>query len=149
MASLNFSWPVTTMRGKACAHDEVYTKTNKQTGKSYAVKLCNPVDGSKASAAQKTHRTKFAALCSAAAAWIEAEKVKEGGDGSVAYNKALAAFRSQHKYGSLRGFIISKYATYDAATQKVTITVGGSTSTVSGGSGGSTPGGGSSTSGDL
>ena len=140
MATLSFNWLLAGMKGKACSHDEVYTKTNKQTGKSYAVKLCNPADPTLATAAQKTQRSKFGVISRAVSAWLETEKAKEGGDGSVAYNKALAAYRSQHKIGSFRGFVMSKYVTYDAATKQVTITVGATSSTVSGGS---TPGGGS------
>ena len=137
MAHLSFNWLLASMKGKACRHDEVYTKTNKQTGKSYAVKLCNPADPTKATAAQKTQRSKFGVISRAVSAWLETEKAKEGGDGSVAYNKALAAYRSQHKIGSFRGFVMSKYVTYDAATKQVTITVGGTSATVAGGSNGS------------
>ena len=124
MAELNFNWLLTSMKGKACGHDEVYTKTNKQTGKSYAVKLCNPIDGENATAAQMKQRNKFGALCKAVSEWMTKEKAAEGGDGSLAYNKALAAYKGQHKIGSFRGFIMNKYATYDDATGNVTIEVG-------------------------
>ena len=130
MAHLSFNWLLASMKGKACRHDEVYTKTNKQTGKSYAVKLCNPADPTLATAAQKKQRSKFGVISSAVSAWIVSEKAANSGQGSIAYLKALAAFKSQHKYGSLRGFIVSKYATYDEATKKVTITVGATSSVV-------------------
>jgi len=142
MAKINFNWLLTNMNGKACGHDEVYTKTNKQTGKSYAVKLCNPVDGSNATEAQVRQRTKFGALCKAVCEWMATEKAKESGSGSVAYNKALAAFKGQHTIGSFRGFIMAKYATYDAATGSVTIKVSNIKSDVTPSGGGGTASGG-------
>lgn len=130
MANLSFNWLLAAMSGKACRHDDVYTKTNKQTGRSYAVKLCNPADPANATAAQKAQRSKFAVLSSAVSQWLTTEKASNSGNGSAAYNKALAAYKSQHKYGSLRGFVLSKYATFDSSTGKVTITVGSMSSEV-------------------
>ena len=63
MAQLGFNWPIATMKGKACGHDDTYVKTDRITGKSYAVKLCNPVTVFNAD--QKAAQTKFANLSNA------------------------------------------------------------------------------------
>jgi len=142
MAKIGFNWLLATMSGKACNHDDVYTKTNKQTGASYAVKLCNPVDGEHATAAQIRQRNKFGAICHAVSEWINREKSANDGDGSVAYNKALAAYKSQHKIGSFRGYITSKCVTYDDATGNITIEVGNTKDTMTPSTSGGDNGGG-------
>ena len=67
------NWLMTNMNGKACNHDNVYTKTNKRTGKVYAVKLCNPYEG-ESSVAQTAQRTKFGVMNAAVNAFITAGK---------------------------------------------------------------------------
>ena len=129
---------MTNMNGKACNHDNVYTKTNKRTGKVYAVKLCNPYEG-ESSVAQTAQRTKFGVMNAAVSAFIAAGKaaVKAGtdSDAQVAYLKALAAFNNQHKYATLRGMLMSRNCVYDAQEGTASVVVGGSTVSIATGGG--------------
>ena len=143
MAHLNTNWLLNGMSGKACNHDNVYTKQNKKTGAVYAVKLCNPYTG-EPSEAQAAQRTKFKATQDAVNAFITAGRAAvaedRSGQTAVNYLKALAAFNAQNKYATLRGFVQSKYTSYDASTRVATVSVGSSSVSGGGTSGSSTSG---------
>ena len=149
MAKLNTNWLLNGMSGKACNHDNMYTKQNKKTGAVYAVKLCNPYTGD-ISEAQEAQRTRFKAAQEAVNAFITAGRAAltedRSGQTAVNYLKAVASFNAQHKYASLRGFIQAKYTNYDASTGVATVSVGSSSVSGGGTSGSSTSG--SGTSGD-
>lgn len=119
------NWLLTNMNGKACNHDDVYTKRNFKTGKVYAVKLCNPNTGENFTQSQKDNLTKMGAISSAVSQWVNAGKAASGNDADqAAYKKALASYNRQHKYATLRGMVASKYASVASDMQTVTIKIG-------------------------
>lgn len=91
--------------GKICQHDETYFATNKQTGKVYAVKVCNP-STAEPSEKQIAHRKEFGEKTKTAAAWLKANKPTDtNAKGSEAYQAMLLGFKSQHKVGNVMAYI--------------------------------------------
>ncbi|MCQ2197347.1 MAG: hypothetical protein MJZ60_07500 [Bacteroidaceae bacterium] len=132
MGKVKTNWLMPGHSGRACNHEDIYTKQNRKTGKVYSVKVCNP--STSTSAKQLAQRSKFGAVNSAISAWI-----KENRDNATEeYRKVKVIFDRQNTYSTLRGMMVAKgYATIDAQG-KVTITVGGKTTTTSSsGTGGS------------
>ena len=96
---------IESMRKKVCEHSDVYFRTNKQTGKVYTGKLCNP--STKApSAAQTAAKARFAKVAAAVRTILE----------DATQKAALEAeYKAQHKYGSLFGYAMHKLnGNYDA-----------------------------------
>lgn len=89
---------IESMKKKVCMHSDVYFRTNRQTGKVYTGKLCNP--STKApSAAQTKAKARFAKVV-AAVRLILADPTEKA---------ALEAeYKSQTKYGSLFGYAMHK-----------------------------------------
>ena len=98
------NWVTGLHSGRACKHDDIYTKVNKKTGQCYSVKLCNP--NTNQTESQKKTVSAFGKVNAAIAAWIKAEKAKSAP--SEAYQKAVAVFNRQNRYATLRGMIIAK-----------------------------------------
>ena len=96
---------IESMRKKVCEHSDVYFRTNKQTGKVYTGKLCNP--STKApSAAQTAAKERFAKVA-AAVRTILADPTEKA--------KLQAEYKAQTKYGSLFGYAMHKLnSNYDA-----------------------------------
>jgi len=89
---------IESMKKKVCEHSDVYFRTNKQTGKVYTGKLCNP--STKApSAAQTKVKERFAKVQAAVRLILEDATEKA---------KLQAEFRAQRKYGSLFGYAMHK-----------------------------------------
>ena len=86
------------MKKKVCMHSDVYFRTNKQTGKVYTGKLCNPSTEAP-SAAQVKAKARFAKVVAAVRA-ILADSTEKA--------KLQAEFKSQTKYGSLFGYAMHK-----------------------------------------
>ena len=42
MGKVQGNWITGAHSGRACKHEDIYTKINKKTGACYSVKLCNP-----------------------------------------------------------------------------------------------------------
>ena len=137
MGKVKTTWLLPGHSGRACNHEDIYTKQDRKTGKVYSVKVCNPNEDW--TEKQEKSRSQFGVLSSALSAWIKENRTKESED----YKKVKATFDRQTRYGTLRGMMLAKgYATVDAQG-KVTINVGGKASTSNGGSnGGSNIGGG-------
>ena len=58
-------WLMPGHSGRACNHKDIYTKMNKNTGKCYSVKFCNPsLLTTTAQSAQRTHFGKLSAALS-------------------------------------------------------------------------------------
>ena len=123
MAQLGFNWPIATMKGKACGHDDTYVNTDRITGKSYAVKLCNPV--TEFNADQKAAQTRFGNLSKAVSLWIANGKDEE----TAEYTKLAAAVKAQHTYPTVKSYIMGKRMYSVATDGKVTITVYGKSTT--------------------
>ena len=104
MGKVYGNWVTGLHSGRACKHDDIYTKVNKKTGQCYSVKLCNP--NTNQTESQKKTVSAFGKVNAAIAAWIKAEKAKSAP--SEAYLKAVAVFNRQNRYATLRGMIIAK-----------------------------------------
>jgi len=148
MGIVKGNWLLPSHSGRACHHDDIYTKMNKKTGKCYSVKLCNPSDT--VTANQTAQRTKFGAESIALNAWINANKVATATDHAT-YMAVKAAFDRQCKYATLRGYMMAKGMAVMGTNGVVTITIGTYTATVTNGvvgSGSNTSGGGNTQGGD-
>ena len=104
MGKVYGNWVTGLHSGRACKHDDIYTKVNKKTGQCYSVKLCNP--NTNQTESQKKTVSAFGKVNAAIAAWIKAEKAKSAP--SEAYQKAVAVFNRQNRYATLLGMIIAK-----------------------------------------
>ena len=104
MGKVYGNWVTGLHSGRACKHDDIYTKVNKKTGACYSVKLCNP--NTNQTESQKKTVSAFGKVNAAVAAWIKAEKAKS--TPSEAYLKVVAVFNRQNRYATLRGMIIAK-----------------------------------------
>ena len=104
MGKVYGNWVTGLHSGRACKHDDIYTKVNKKTGACYSVKLCNP--NTNQTESQKKTVSAFGKVNAAIAAWIKVEKAKSAP--SEAYLKAVAVFNRQNRYATLRGMIIAK-----------------------------------------
>ena len=101
---------IESMRKKVCMHSDVYFRTNKQTGKTFTGKLCNPSD-QEPSAAQTAAKARFAKEVSAVRAILAdpAEKAK-----------LKAEYKAQTKIGSLFGYAMHKLnGQYDENGDKI------------------------------
>ena len=151
MGKVYGNWVTGLHSGRACKHDDIYTKVNKKTGQCYSVKLCNP--NTNQTESQKKTVSAFGKVNAAVAAWIKTEKAKS--TPSEAYLKVVAVFNRQNRYATLRGMIIAKgmykvengevvvdpNANTTFATISSTVTLpDGSANAPAGGSGGSTSG---------
>ena len=104
MGKVYGNWVTGLHSGRACKHDDIYTKVNKKTGQCYSVKLCNP--NTNQTESQKKTVSAFGKVNAAVAAWIKAEKAKSAP--SEAYQKVVTVFNRQNRYATLRGMIIAK-----------------------------------------
>lgn len=147
MGKVKTTWLLPGHSGRACNHEDIYTKQDKKTNKVYSVKLCNP--NTNWNEKQLNHRTKFGMLSAGINTWIKENRTSNSED----YQKLVRQFERQTKYSTIRGLVFGKgYASIDDKGN-VVIDVNknskttGSSSTPSGGSSGS--GGGSGVGGDL
>ena len=101
---------IESMRKKVCMHSDVYVRTNKQTGKTFTGKLCNP-SNQEPSAAQIAAKARFAKVVAAVRA-ILADPTEKA--------KLKAEFKSQTKIGSLFGYAMHKLnSQYDQNGDKI------------------------------
>ena len=104
MGKVYGNWVTGLHSGRACKHDDIYTKVNKKTGQCYSVKLCNP--NTNQTESQKKTVSAFGKVNAAVAAWIKTEKAKS--TQSEAYLKVVTVFNRQNRYATLRGMIIAQ-----------------------------------------
>lgn len=101
---------IESMRKKVCMHSDVYFRTNKQTGKTYTGKLCNPSE-QQPSAAQTAAKNRFSKVVAAVRA-ILADPTEKA--------KLKAEFKAQTKIGSLFGYAMHKLnSNYDQNGDKI------------------------------
>ena len=101
---------IESMRKKVCMHSDVYFRTNKQTGKTFTGKICNPSD-QEPSAAQTAAKARFAKVVAAVRA-ILADPTEKA--------KLKAEYKSQTKIGSLFGYAMHKLnGQYDENGDKI------------------------------
>ena len=89
---------IESMKKKVCMHSDVYFRTNKQTGKTFTGKLCNP-STKEPSAAQIKAKERFAKVSAAVRTVLEDPTEKA---------KLEAEDKSQTKIGSLFGYAMHK-----------------------------------------
>ena len=113
MGIVHGNWLTGTHSGRACKHENVYTRVNKKTGQCYSAQLCNP--NPYRNEKQKKVTTAFAVISAAISAWIATEKAKSAP--SDEYQKVKLAFDRQTRYSSLRGMMMAKgmYKVVDGA----------------------------------
>ena len=91
-------------------HSDVYFRTNKQTGKTFTGKLCNPSD-KEPTPAQIAAKARFAKVVKAVRAVLENPTEKA---------KLQAEYKAQTKIGSLFGYAMHKLnPDYDAEGNKI------------------------------
>ena len=105
MGKVSMNWLTTGHSGRACKAEAIYTKINKQTGQVTSSKLCHPFEG-EASADQVKQRTRFGKVSSACQEFLRTGKTTENAE----YKAAVAGYKSQHKVGSLLGYLMQKIA---------------------------------------
>ena len=104
MGIVHGNWLTGTHSGRACKHENVYTRVNKKTGACYSAQLCNP--NPYRNEKQKKVTTAFAVISAAISAWIATEKAKSAP--SDEYQKVKLAFDRQTRYSTLRGMMMAK-----------------------------------------
>ena len=101
---------IESMRKKVCMHSDVYFRTNKQTGKTFTGKLCNP-SNQEPTPAQIAAKARFAKVVAAVRA-ILAEPTEKA--------KLQAEYKAQTKIGSLFGYAMHKLnANYDENGEEI------------------------------
>ena len=138
MGKVSGNWITGVHSGRACRHDDIYTKVNKKTGACYSVKLCNP--NTAWSEKVEAQRISFGAISSAICEWIKVEKEKNSAD----YQKVKKNFDRQVRFATLRGYMFARgmYTIDESGLVTVDINANYNASAPSGGSGSSqTPGG--------
>lgn len=89
------------LRGKVCEHSDMYFRTNRQTGEVFTGKVCYPSEED-ASVDQVAVRGRFKKVSQAIRARIAALE-------SDAKAALVAAYKAQHKIGSLFGYAFRKW----------------------------------------
>ncbi len=102
MGKVKTNWLLPGHSGRACRHEDIYTKQDKKTGKVYSVKLCNPNE--EWSSDQESHRATFGKVSAAISAWIKENRAQ----GTADYQKVFNAFERQTRYSTLRGMMMAK-----------------------------------------
>ena len=108
MAKVTTTSLIAGLSGKVCQHDDTYFVTNRQTGRVHTGRVCHPSTAAP-SAAQEEQRLKFAQRCANTNQWIAGNKPSvTHPKGSEIYQKAMSAFKAQHKIGTFYGFIANR-----------------------------------------
>ena len=108
------------MSGKIGQNSDTYFVTNRQTGQVHTAKISsaplpNPTP------AQIEARNKFTQRTQNTSQWLASNgPTSDHPKGTEIYQKALAAYKTQHKIGSFFGYIASRIA------DDGTVTIGGS-----------------------
>ncbi len=125
-------WLNSGISGRADRTSNTYTKTDRLTGRVYAVTLRNPRTGKDFNNAQITQNNKFGAICMGVGAWLRAAKAADADAADKAQlEKFIKTLKSQHQYPNLMSLIVGKrYATVAADYSSVTIADGEYTKTV-------------------
>lgn len=139
MGTVKGNWLTGAHSGRACHHDDIYTKVDKKTGKCYSVKLCHPNDSN--TALQAAQRNSFGMISAALSAWIKEQKALK----SDAYKSLKAQYDRQSKYATLRGYMMAKGMAQVMDDKTVQISAGGNVfsvtvSGIGGGNGGGSNG---------
>ena len=104
MGIVHGNWLTGKHSGRACKHENVYTRVNKKTGQCYSAQLCNP--NPYRNEKQKKVTTAFSVISAAISAWIATEKAKS--TPSDDFKKVKLAFDRQTRYATMRGMMMAK-----------------------------------------
>ena len=98
---------IASMSGKVCQHGDTYFVTNRQTGRVHTGRICHPAN-LEPTANQIAVRERFVQRAQNTSAWLKDTKPSVAHPkGTEIYQKALEAYRAQHKIGSFFGYIAS------------------------------------------
>ena len=107
------------MSGKIGQNSDTYFVTNRQTGQVHTAKIV--ASQGDPSPAQIEARNKFTQRTQNTSQWLATNgPTSDHPKGTEIYQKALAAYKAQHKIGSFFGYIASRIA------EDGTVTIGGS-----------------------
>ena len=140
MGKVTGNWVTGRHSGRACRHEDIYTRVVKKTGACYSAKLCNP--NTNWTDAQMKQRVSFGLISKALNTWLKEGKETPSAD----YLKVKRLYDRQSRYATMRGMMYAKgmYRVDDEGNVTVDITANtqGAVAGGSGSSGGSVSGGG-------
>ena len=99
MGKVSGNWVTGRHSGRACRHDDIYTKVDRKTGACYSVKLCNP--NTDWTEMQMRQRTSFGTISSAINTWLKEAQQTSSAD----YLKVKRMYDRQTRYSTLRGMM--------------------------------------------
>ena len=115
-------WLTGGMSGRADKTSNTYTKQTSITGKTVAVTLRNPVGYDKQGAKQIAQQNKFHALAKGVTIFYNRISAIGASAEDRALFKSLVSFvRGQHRYGTVRGYLMAKCATVNEDLTQVKI----------------------------
>jgi hypothetical protein len=115
-------WLTGGMSGRADRTSNTYTKQSSITGKTIAVTLRNPVTYDKQGAKQIAQQNKFHALTKGIAIFcrrISADNASA--EDKEIYKSLVSTVRGQHRYGTVRGYLMAKCASVNEELTQVKI----------------------------
>ncbi len=115
-------WLTGGMSGRADRTSNTYTKQSSITGKTIAVTLRNPVTYDKQGAKQIAQQNKFHALTKGIATFcrrISADNASA--EDKEIYKSLVSTVRGQHRYGTVRGYLMAKCASVNEELTQVKI----------------------------
>ena len=131
MGKVYGNWLTGVHSGRACRHEDIYTRVNTKTGACYSAKLCNP--NTNWTEKQRSQRNLFTLVTMAINSWINENKQSN----SEEYLKVKRLFDRQTKYATLRGMMYSKGMFRVEEDGSVTVDITANTSGAVAGGGGS------------
>ena len=115
-------WLTGGMSGRADRTSNTYTKQSSITGKTIAVTLRNPVGYEKQGEKQIAQQNKFHALAKGVSIFYNRISAIGASAEDQALCKSLVSFvRGQHRYGTVRGYLMAKCATVNEDFTQVKI----------------------------
>ena len=110
------------MSGRADRTSNTYTKQSSITGKTIAVTLRNPVTYDKQGAKQIAQQNKFHALTKGIATFCRRiSAANASAEDKEIYKSLVSTVRGQHRYGTVRGYLMAKCASVNEELTQVKI----------------------------
>ena len=115
-------WLTGGMSGRADRTSNTYTKQSSITGKTIAVTLRNPVGYDKQGAKQIAQQNKFHALTKGIATFCRRiSAANASAEDKEIYKSLVSTVRGQHRYGTVRGYLMAKCASVNEELTQVKI----------------------------
>ena len=122
MANVRPMWLTGGMSGRADRTSNTYTKQSSITGKTIAVTLRNPVTYDKQGAKQIAQQNKFHALTKGIATFCRRiSAATASAEDKEIYKSLVSTVRGQHRYGTVRGYLMAKCASVNEELTQVKI----------------------------